>query len=189
MADEDLRRLLDETASRQQIMQVCHRYCRALDRVDEALLRSVFHPDSTHDHNTFQGSSADFCGFAIDLLHQLERTQHHLGNVLVEVRGDVAASEAYFMAYHRLAEGVSGPGMFEREDISTAQDVFVGGRYIDRFERRDGEWRIAHRTGVHDWETWQPASERFLPLMAPSGRGRRDRDDPAYRIAREAFGT
>jgi hypothetical protein len=183
MSDEDFRRLLDETASRQQIMQVCHRYCRALDRVDEELLRSVFHPDSVHHHDVYQGSSSDFCGYAIALLGQLERTQHHLGNVLVEVSGDVATSEAYFMAYHRLAAGVSGPGMFAREDTSDAADIFVGGRYVDRFERRNGEWRIAFRTGLHDWETWQPASERYLPHMTPAGRGRRDRNDPAYLIA------
>lgn len=188
MVDDDFRKLLDETASRQQITQLCHRYCRALDRVDEELLRSVFHPDSTHDHDIYKGSSSDFCGHAIALLKVLERTQHHLGNVLVEVKGDVATSEAYFMAYHRLGAGVSGPGMFEREDVSSAQDVLVGGRYIDRFERRDGEWRIAHRTGVHDWETWQPASERYLPIMSPAARGRRDRNDPSYLNEVAVFG-
>ncbi len=182
MTDGDIRRLVDEVASRQQIVNVCHRYCRALDRVDEALLRSVFHADSTHHHDIYQGTSADFCGHAIALLRQLERTQHHLGNVLVELDGDRATCEAYFLAYHRIAAGVSGPGMFQREDVSRAEDVFVGGRYVDRFERRNGEWRIVHRTGVHDWETWRPASDRYLSTMSAAGRGRRDLGDPCYTI-------
>lgn len=174
---------VDELLSRQQIADQCHRYCRALDRLDEDLLRSVFHPDSTHHHDVYRGPSSEFCGYAMVLLRSLERTQHHLGNVLVEFDGDVALSEAYFLAYHRIARGVAGTGLFARHDAAEDEDVIVGGRYIDRFERRDGVWRIAHRTGVHEWERWGVADERYFPLMNSDGRGLRGRDDPVYRNA------
>lgn len=175
-------RAIDEVRSRQEITQQCHRYCRALDRMDEPLLRSVFHEDSTHHHDVYRGSSSDFCGYAMQVVRGLESTQHLLGNVLVEIDGDLAASEAYFLAHHRIAAGVAGSGMFAHHDIAIAEDVFVGGRYIDRFERREGVWRIAHRTGVHEWESWRPASDRYFPTMAADGKGRRDTGDPVYRI-------
>jgi hypothetical protein len=31
------------------------------------------------------------------------------------------------------------------------REALVSGRYLDRFERRNDEWRIAERLVVHDW--------------------------------------
>jgi hypothetical protein len=56
----------------------------------------------------------------------------------------------------------------------------LGGRYVDRFERRDGEWRIAARITVHDWSRIDPVTENF----EHAGRfrqGTRSTDDPVYR--------
>jgi hypothetical protein len=53
-----------------------------------------------------------------------------------------------------------------------------GGRYVDRFERRDGEWKIADRVVVHEWSTLEPLTAAF-----PGQRfvqGRRDGDDVSY---------
>lgn len=182
---DDLVATISAIADKQAIADQCHRYCRALDRVDEALLRSVFHPDSTHDHGGFKGSSALFCTYAIAVLGELDRTQHQLGNVLIDLSGDTAHVESYFTAYHRLPKGRPCTGVFERHDISLDEDVWIGGRYIDRFEKRDGVWRIAHRTGVHDWESWRAADERHFGLMAPETVGRRDRSDPVYTQANQ----
>ena len=52
MADE-----LATLLAKQAITEVVVRYARAIDRLDEALLRSVFHPDSTHNH-FYQGPSS-----------------------------------------------------------------------------------------------------------------------------------
>lgn len=30
--------------------------------------------------------------------------------------------------------------------------MMTASRYVDRIERRDGEWRVAHRTLVHEWK-------------------------------------
>ena len=38
-----------------------------------------------------------------------------------------------------------------------------GGRYVDRFERRDGEWKIAHRTVVHEWDKVEHVELAFPP--------------------------
>ena len=153
-----------------------------LDRIDEKLLRSVFHPDSTHRHGPYEGPSSRFVDYAIETLNGLEITQHHIGNVLIDLQGDIANSEAYFVAYHRLAAGRPGEGVFGAHRVEIDEDVFVGGRYIDRFERRDGVWKIAHRTGIHDWHQWSAADERdFTALFSPAQRGKRDKTDFVYK--------
>lgn len=172
--------LIRDLKDRQEITDQIHRYCRAIDRCDEALLRSVFHPDSTHDHGPYHGPSSDFCGFALDLLRLLTATQHHVGNILIDLQGDRAYSEAYWVAYHHVPPGVDLPGPMADHDRSHAEDLFIGGRYIDRFERRDGVWKIAHRFGIHDWQRWDRSDERGFRDLDPLKRGRRDHQDRAY---------
>lgn len=166
--------LLAESACR----RLCHLYCRALDRLDEPLLRSLFHPDATHRHADFVGSSAEFCGYALEVVRGFAITQHLVGNTIIDVDGNVAHGETSFIAYHRAPAGVVGP--FPAHDPARDEDCFVGGRYIDGFERRDGHWRIAHRHGVHDWERWAPTDSRMLEAIGPGGRGLQGRGDPLY---------
>ncbi len=47
-----LRLMLDK----QEIHEVMMRYCRAIDRMDEELLRSVYHPDAIDNHGLFNGA-------------------------------------------------------------------------------------------------------------------------------------
>ncbi|RME64822.1 MAG: nuclear transport factor 2 family protein [Alphaproteobacteria bacterium] len=172
---------------KEQIRTLCHLYCRALDRADETLLRSVFHPDSTHSHGPFKGPSTDFCGFAMAVIRALDGTQHHLSNVTIDVDGDAAFGESYFLAYHRVPKGLAADGVLAQHDSAIDEDLFIGGRYIDRYERRSGVWKIAHRTGVHDWEYWTAADARHFPLMGPDETGRRGPDDPVYALREKYF--
>jgi hypothetical protein len=190
-SEEQIRALLDKQA----ITEVIHRYARALDRFDEAMLRSVFHPGSQHAH-FFEGPSSDpsipskpgapgdFVAFAFDVLRTHLRTHHQLGNTLIELDGDQAFAETYFTAYHRmrpLGDPLASPAAFETE-----MDYFVGGRYIDRFERRNGEWRITHRTGMSDWMRLEPPSSTAFGSVAPLQVGRQGPEDFIYR-AKEAY--
>ena len=151
-----LEQRIDAIESRAAIHEIILRYCRALDRKDEAMLRSCFHPDSHHSHGPFTGTSSDFCGYAMDVVTQLPVTQHHLGNISITVDGDVASAEAYFVAYHRTPP--SGPMVLP--GAAPDEDVFIAGRYIDRFDRRNGTWLIAQRTGILDWQRFEPMSDR-----------------------------
>lgn len=59
----------------------------------------------------------------------------------------------------------------------------VGGRYIDRFERRDGRWGIAARALVIDWVIAEPGggAEQLMPTKArPALPPKRDRSDQSY---------
>ena len=43
-----------------------------------------------------------------------------------------------------------------------AKDLFVAGRYIDRYEDRGSGWKIARRRELIDWARTDPASDSFL---------------------------
>ncbi len=166
--------------AKQAITEVIYRYCRAVDRCDAELLASCFHPDATHNHGLFEGQSEDFCRFALQLLAMIGSTQHHVGNVLIEVDGTQAHSEAYWVAYHRILAHGPGEqaGIFASRGID--EDLFIGGRYVDRFECRGSRWRIAHRIGVHDWQRYEPAAERDFTALPADKRGMRGPQDRAY---------
>lgn len=170
MADDRL----DLMQSRAEITEVVLAYVRAIDRLDEALLRGCFHAGARHRHGSFDGLSADFCTRAMEICRQVVATHHQLGPVSIELVGDTAFVETYFTSHHRFG-GAPPPGGEPHEDR------FMGGRYVDRFERRDGVWKIAERVGLNDWVRYEPSSDRGFWDGPPEQRGRRDRTDPVYR--------
>jgi len=160
----------DVMDARAQITEVVHRYARANDRVDEALFRSCFWPDSTHQHGSFKGKSQDFATRAIGIVSKLRTCSHLITNVSIELVGDKAVSECYFLAHHRRTKK-SGEG---------EEDWFLKGRYLDRFEKRDGVWKIAHRRGLHDFaRTFDPA-DTSLDAAPAEQLSVHSTDDPLY---------
>jgi hypothetical protein len=141
-------------ADKLECTELVARVARAIDRCDADLLRTLFHPDATDDHGIFAGTAAEFIDWVMPLLGSMMRTQHIIGQVLIEVDGDRAAGESYFEAHHAMA-GADG-------DVH----MVVAGRYLDRFERRDGRWKISHRQAVYDWSSRTPLTDGY------------DRDDP-----------
>jgi hypothetical protein len=156
--------------AKQEIYDTLMRYCRAIDRCDEALLRTVYHSDATDDHGVFSGSASEFCSWVMKVVPIYRITQHCVTNVLIEVTGDNAHSEAYFWAYQRA------------EDGGEKRDEFVGGRYIDRFERREGHWKIAHRRVVFDWSRVTLATRDWVDeeVAKKLTFGKQDKSDPVY---------
>ena len=75
---------------------------------------------------------------------------------LIDFEDDSHANvETYFTAFHLVrprSDPLSGDQAFDNE-----MDYFVGGRYIDRFEQREGEWKIVQRTGMTDWVRIEPS--------------------------------
>lgn len=192
MSEQQLQELLDKQA----ITNLITTYARALDRLDEPLLRSIFHPDSRHSHGfvgpssdpslpSKPGAPLDFVAYAFDVLRTHSRTHHLLGNIAIEVEGDDAYAETYFSAYHRMRP--KGDPLAAETAFDTEMDWLVGGRYIDRFQRREGEWKISHRTGLTDWmRTEAPSSQGLVDVPAESV-GHRGAEDLVYRC-REVFG-
>jgi hypothetical protein len=170
----DLAAQVADLASRAEITEVVLRYVRAIDRCDEAMLRSCFHPGARHRHGSFDGASSDFCAVAIEICGQVEATHHQLGPVSIELAGETAFTETYFTSHHRFAAAPPAGGR-------PHEDRFMGGRYVDRFERRDGVWKIAERHGVNEWMRYEPSSDGGFWSGPVEQRGRRDRGDAVYR--------
>ncbi len=86
-------------------------------------------------------------------------------NIRIEIDGDTAHSETYCLFCQRRRDG---------ERVLE----FGGARYIDRLERRDGEWRIAARRTVMDWTAYAQTQDFGGTEDYP--RGRWDREDASY---------
>ena len=184
---------IDELVSRKNIQEVLTRYCRAIDRCDLELLRSVYWPDGIDDHGTFSGNAMEFCEVVIPALQaNFEVTMHAITTVHMDVSGDTACCECYVVAFHKFrgdrdkAEQIFGSRYAAQLGLPDAatmpQQFFFGGRYLDRFERRDSEWRIAKRTVVMDWNDTRPSGEILDQglFTALALRGQRGPLDPAY---------
>jgi hypothetical protein len=165
----DLRALLDKDA----IRECLFRYCRGIDRADEELLLGVYWPDAHDSHGAYAGSASGFVAQAIPRLRSGGRGIHQISNILIELRGDVAAVESSFLALQTTA-------------TTPTLETFLCGRYLDRFERRNREWRVADRTVVYDW-----IEERARPDLAlhdgelfaqRQPTGTRSPSDPIYRF-------
>ena len=170
--DDRLQELLDREAIRDCI----HRYCRGIDRADEAALLSSYWPEAYDNHGAYAGPVSGFFEQVRAAWARGPRNIHNVGNVLIEFRdGRQAAVETYFLALQR----GTGPDGVERQ-------VMLAGRYCDLFEKREGEWRVADRTVVYDWVDHQdPPQEseagRFCPRTPIGGTFP---DDPVYAIGR-----
>jgi hypothetical protein len=123
---------IQEIKDRQEIYDVLMRFCRALDRLDRELLESTYHPDAMDDHGIYVGPAKGFIDFILGFQESHEqRSSHMILNHYCEIEGDVAHAETYFLA----------------RSLNRAPPFYItgSGRYIDRFEKRNGRWAIAAR--------------------------------------------
>ena len=160
--------LLEELQRERLIRQKLLQYCRGIDRCDAELVASVYHPDGTDDHGSFKGLGRDFATYAAEHLKAgCDATLHALGDSLFNfVSPHMAIVETYVQAFHR-----------RHDDDGIFLEKF-GGRYVDRFEERSGEWRIAHRVCIHEWDAKERVELAFRPGRFVEGV--RDRSDLAY---------
>ena len=132
---EALRALLE----REQIRESIIRLARGEDRRDAELISASYWPDSTTDYGVFKGSFDEYLAWVVPGSPAIPVTQHVLGQSFIDLQGTTALAETQVTSYHRVDMG------------SEHRDTVIGGRYLDRLEKRDGEWRIAERTMLYDW--------------------------------------
>lgn len=156
--EAQLRILLD----RQAILDCMHRYCLGVDRHDVELITSAFHPDAIAEHGPFRGDPHALARWANDFhSRHCNAHTHNITTHGCEIDGDVAHAQTHCLY-----------GLLQRD---TDLVLMGSARYVDRLERRDGQWRIALRKTLIEWRGELRAS-------MPSGylQGRQDRADPAY---------
>ncbi|MFC0204334.1 nuclear transport factor 2 family protein [Novosphingobium soli] len=163
---------VDAVISRQQIADLTMAYCRGVDRADAGLLAGVFHEDSTIVSGAFNGRGQDFAEAICALVEEtFAQTFHSIANQWIEVEGDGAIGETYVIAVST-----------SRSEDGAATDTLTGGRYVDRFARRDGRWGIAERTFVLDWSRSEPSTRDMHGGLygALDLHGSRGKGDPVY---------
>ncbi|MDD3029530.1 MAG: nuclear transport factor 2 family protein [Alphaproteobacteria bacterium] len=168
---------LQAVIDKAEITEVLAKFARGLDRLDENLLRSVLHHDATLDlgPGVFQGTSGDYVHWALAIFQSIRSSHHLVSNVRVDLDGDTALVESYFHTHIRVEKPIG------------REDVFLGGRYLDRFERRPsgtaGVWKIVHRKQIFDWARTEAASDIFYHQNPDALWSTRTKVDASYHMA------
>jgi len=156
-----LQRLLDKEAIREAALK----YTRGIDRHDEDIMRQAYHPDACDDHGEYIGDPEGFIHYANNVHSDNWKVHHHfVTNMTIELDGDAAHCETYFFATLSRHQG--------------GTDV-AAGRYVDRFEKRSGQWAVADRICMVEWSGLIPEAEGAVGYDTFI-RGTWDRSDPSY---------
>lgn len=132
------------------------RYCRGVDRLDENLMKSSYWPDATDDHGVYVGNAMEFVEMCMVSHLRWRSTNHCILNHHIELDADgvQACGEVYNVTY-----------LFQKDD--DVLDTWHG-RYLDRYEKRQDEWRIIERVCVYEGST----SETFTRMEIESAKFR-----------------
>jgi 3-phenylpropionate/cinnamic acid dioxygenase small subunit len=155
------------------ITAIVHRYCELFDTGDfEAFARQFEHGQWFRAEPGYEGTLA-WIRENVHTYDGVPRTKHLTTNLVIDVDGDTATASSYVTVLQ------AAPGL-------PLQPIFSG-RYRDRFERVDGEWRWRERAVVgdlygdtsHHTRTRRPAARSPLEVLV-------DRHDVADLLARYA---
>ena len=160
---------VDELSDIQSIRDAAHRYCRGVDRLDADEMRSAYWPDAVDDHGVFVGSREAFVDWALAYHAEHQVSHHHMiFNPTIELQGDVAHSEVYWLFFG---------------ENKVQPNTLAVGRYVDRFERRDGRWAIAARVCLSECVNDLPQTalpEAYRAMLMSNGPSSRDRSDRSW---------
>ena len=168
-SDGSLQEMIDEFALR----KLVHAYCRAVDRGEVARLRQLYHDDAVDAHGGFSaGGVEEYLQQLTAARRHIRSMQHHITTANFAITDQHAEGEIYTIAVHTLAG----------RDRDT--DLIVGGRYLDRYQKRSGIWKIVERTIVTDWArvTDPSAMDLSHPITKGTLVGTVDESDPSYRF-------
>ena len=175
MTGEEKDRLLLELVDREAIRDCLLRGALGNDLQDAELWKSAYWPEAYEDHAWYKGNAHAFVDETVPMLiEMMDEAWHEVGNMLLRVEGDTARAQTYYFAYCRLKTPEGG-----------RRDIFAGGRYVDKLEKRVGEWRIIERFTKSDWVRntpdsvdWnQPSMNGYMPSYSM-----RSPDDPVLRF-------
>ena len=160
---------VDRMLDRQDILECLQCFTRGIDRFDREVFLSAFHPDAIVAAGDFVGSPTDLYDWARAMHDEGQvATMHNLLNFRCEIDGDSAHTETYYLFIAR-----------NRDETNWT----AGGRYLDRLERRAGEWRIAMRTNTIEWSGMVPTMAlpfAGVPDIHGNGAPSRTTADPSY---------
>lgn len=165
--------LLDDLLVKERLHELEMAYCRGVDRRDPDLLRSIFFEDAIEEHGEmYRGGAMDFVDWVFrDFMPLYEMTAHYVLNEWYRVDGDRAEGETHRLSYHR-----------ERAADGSAVEAIAACRTFNRYQKRNGEWRIAYRGVVRDWVTKRPVDNKLFEGHFAMTMSRPDAQDLSYRV-------
>ena len=169
--DDTSARQLQELVDRQAIHDLLSAYFNASDRHDHEKMRKLYHEDALDEHGAFfQGLAMDFVDKLPEIQAPMEILHHNMTTANIKLDGDYAEGEIYVLAFHKVK---TDEGPF---------DLLIGGRYFDKYEKRQGTWKFSHKSVVVDWATVQQPSGVDLkhPMLEGSLVGKPGPADPSY---------
>lgn len=169
--DAELETKLRELVDRDAIHQVMIRYGRGLDRLDNDLARSCYWPEAIEDHGHYVGDVSGFIAYADNSSLMFESTQHAILNHFCDLQGDDAFCETYYQ--------------FTGNAPGDAPNLVSTGRYVDHFQKRNGEWRILNRVTIIETQMGVPKHPSLAQMPSPYSpeepcQASRDRSDVSY---------
>ena len=161
----------EEALDRAALTDLVMHYCRGVDRRDFALVRSLYWDDAVDRHGAmFEGGADALVAWLPTIMGQFELTVHRVTNGVFAFAGDRAEGEHYAVAYHRTHP-------------PQRREIVIGGRYLDRYERRGGVWKFAERRLVFDHGEARAVDEAvFAELATQAPAGTADRSDPSWAL-------
>ena len=158
---------VEEAADRMALQHLVTTYGHGIDRRDYALLRTLYHDDAVDDHSPYYcGPAAGYVDWLPTMMANWRATSHVMVNMLFLIDGAQAEGVVSARTWHLTADGAR---------------VFIAwGRYADRYEKRDGIWRFAHRFFVLDATEERAANADDSFGTAGVALGSAGADDPIY---------
>lgn len=152
----ELREQVAYLKDRQDIVDTLQRYIRGIDRHDKELVRSAFWPDARINLGT-PSNREEYVDREEAALAAYAHHQHHITGQTIDIQGNTAHVESYvwFIAVPRdTRKDTPGPAATPGRPLVSADTQLGSGRYIERWEKRDGEWKILVREYAHDVNTF-----------------------------------
>ena len=168
----DIDSKVQELLDKESIRELVHLYCRAADRHDTELMRTLYHEDAFDDHGSFfKGKAMDFIEMLPEIQKSMVILHHNVTTHNIKLDGLMAQGETYIIAFHQV---LSDEGNF---------DVLIGGRYFDEYEKRDDVWKFSSRAVDADWAYVNDPSMVNLihPMIEGANIGTPDGGDPSYK--------
>lgn len=145
-----LQRLVDES----EIRRIRRLWAFARDQGDWDTVASLFHPGAPVSISWYNGNAEGFVANSRRLFTQIApeaRSKHWFGNDRLTLNGTRALLETDVEV--RARDKIDG--LFF--------DFTYEGRFFDRFEKRDGAWKIAQWTCLYDSDRAAPAVPGAIP--------------------------
>ena len=169
------------------ITDIIAAYAHAIDRRRWHMMEHLFHEDAQFQFGTVLGGWRGFVEQARAIIDPCLATQHQLGQVQFGFDSDtVCHTETYMTAMHTVPAGYPVAEVFP--DKRKTYSAVVAGRYVDRFEKRDGGWRIAQRTGLYDWREFREVEGVDLSDTPEGAAGHHDERDPSTPVVARWMG-